>query len=268
MGGVVDIFTGGGGGDSDDAEKAAEIQAEWQGEALEYLKEREELPQGFREEALTSLAGLYDVEGGQGSQQDLIDRAIESPLYQSIMSGQEVGEEAIMRSAGATGGLRSGNVQGNMYDYNVQLQNRALLASYNEQLQGLTGLAGLPSNANNIATGTANIGATLGQGKLAGAQMENMQGQNQMNNLMQMAGIGLQAYQMFSDRRLKFDIVLLGQIKGFNFYSFKWNSIANALGLTGNTCGCMAEEVFDKNPKAVSLQNSFMVVDYRMIGVL
>ena len=85
-------------------------------------------------------------------------------------------EEAIMRHASATGGLRSGNVQEAMYDYNTQLQNQALLQSYNQQLQGLQGLAGLPSYAPQIASGMAGVGQTLGQG-VSGAGQTIAQGQ-------------------------------------------------------------------------------------------
>jgi hypothetical protein len=267
MGFIVDMIFG-----DDDAEQApidaANIQANAQRESLAYLKEREAIPQQFREGALKQLGGVYGLEGGEGSQQDLIDQAKTSPLYENIMGGKELGEEAIMRNAGATGGLRSGNVQGNMYDYNIQLQNRALLDSYNEQLMGIQGLAGLPSNANNIAAGTAGIGQTLAQGKIASAQAGQQQSQNSMGNLMGIADIGLAAWGMFSDRILKKNIVKIDEINGHNFYVFDWNSTANKLGLEGSTMGCMADEVFEKVPEAVFLKNNFMMVNYTMIGVL
>jgi hypothetical protein len=175
----------------------AEVQAQSQREALEYLKQREAMPQQFREAGLQRLGGLYGLEGGVGapqpeiggigSQQQLIDQARQSPLYGALMGGREAGEEAIMRGASATGGLRSGNVQSAMYDYNTQLQNQALLQSYNQQMenqirmqqqqeQGLRGLAGLPSYAPQIASGMAGVGATLGQG-VSGAGQTLAQGQ-------------------------------------------------------------------------------------------
>jgi len=273
MGGVaksVGSALGFGGSDDGGAKKAAKIQARSQTEALNYLRETEALPQQFREGALTQLGGLYGLEGGEGDQQALIDRAIQSPLYGALMGGQQLGEEAIMRNAAMTGGLRSGNVQGAMYDYNTQLQNQALLASYNEQLQGIQGLAGLPSNANQIAAGMAGIGQTQAQGITAGEQFKQQQQQQGMGNLMGLGQLGIAAYGagMFSDRRLKKNIKLLGEVNDFNFYSFDWNSIANKLGLTGNTCGCMAEEVYAKNKNAVILKDNFMFVKYDVIGVL
>jgi len=73
---------------------------------------------------------------------------------------------------------------------------------------------------------------------------------------------------MYSDRRLKTNLKKIGTVKGFNFYSFDWNSIANKMGLKGSTYGCMADEVFEFVPKAVTLRYGFMFVNYKIIGVL
>ena len=263
MGGLLDFIFG-----SDDAEdaviEASNIQSESQKEALEYLKEREVIPQQFREGALQELGGLYGLEGGTGNQQELIERAIQSPLYKNIMSGEEAGEEAILRSASATGKLRSGNVKANMYNYNTQLQNQALLESYNQQLMGLKGMAGLPSNTNQIANTMTGIGQTQAQGLVAGTQAGLQSDQQAMNNALGIAG----TIAMFSDRRLKTNIKKIGEINGFNFYSFDWNSVANMLGLKGSTFGCLADEVFEKAPKAVILKDNFMMINYSAIGVL
>lgn len=223
---------------------------------------------GVVTDAVTGAAG--EDGDGFGGMQAFIERAMESPLYTQIMGGQELGEEAIMRQAGATGGLRSGNVQGNMYDYTTQLQNQALLSSYNEQLAGLQGMAGLPSNANQIANQMGSIGSTYAQGQIGAAQSQQTGQQNWMNNLMGLGQLGTSMYGagMFSDVRLKKNIKKIGQINGHNFYSWDWNSIANNLGLTGSTCGCMAHEVYDKNKDAVFLKDSFLFVNYSTIGVL
>ncbi len=117
MGFITDML-GFGGDPGEDAAAASirgsEIQAQYQREALEYLKQTEALPQQFREGSLKQMAGAYGVEGGTGSQQDLINRAVQSPLYGAIMGGKEAGEESILRNASMTGGMRSGNVQGNL----------------------------------------------------------------------------------------------------------------------------------------------------------
>ena len=270
---------------SNTAADAAQTQASSEQASLDYLKEREAIPQQFREGALTQLGGLYGLEGGLGDQQDLIDRAKESPLYGSIMGSQKAGEESILRNASATGGLRSGDTQYNLYDYNVRLQNQALLESYNQQLMGLQGMAGLPSNANAIAQGTSQVGQTLGQGQIASGQIQQVGSQQAWGNAMGMAQLGLSMYntygnsgtstpreyestQMYSDRKLKTNIKKIGTIKGFNFYSFDWNHIGNMLGLRGSTYGCMADEVIKTNPEAVSLNNGFMFINYTTIGVL
>jgi hypothetical protein len=163
----------------DQARKASETQAAYQEKALAYMKEREALPQQFREGSLTKLAGLSGLEGGEGSQQALIDRAQQSPLYGAIMGGMDLSEEAILRNASATGGLRSGNTQDALAENAQQVQNQALLTSYNQQLSGLQGLASLPSNTNAIAGVTAGIGQTLGQGRVAQAQAD-FAAQNQL----------------------------------------------------------------------------------------
>jgi hypothetical protein len=415
MGEIIDFIFDPGGDAADAAEKAAETQAQWQNRALDYLQETEEVPQALRQEALTTLGGLYGL-GGPGSQlagtggtgtgdiyapapagggggtgtgdyeiqkyegdprhfgymvnsgegltrpsnlidrykqvayeldylqnawnnysgkmrdqsaghiknsisvlqneldelekmqlgviplgegitlgppsgtqptdstggavdpvtgepvteewdpygqmDEFIERAKMSPLYQNIMGGQELGEEAIMRNAAATGGLRSGNVQGNMYDYITQLQNQALLSSYNEQLSGLQGMAGLPSNAGMIANQMGNIGQTYAQGQVAAANAQNQGVTNWLNT-----GLGIGGLIMASDIRLKKNIEKIGKVNGFNFYSFDWNSIANKLGLTGSTCGCMAHELYDVMPEAIVLRNDFMWINYSMIGV-
>ena len=292
---------------SNSADKASEAailasrtEAGAQNEALDYLKSVEKTPQALREESLKRLGGLSGLPGGEGDQQQLIDRAIQSPLYQGIMGGKEAGEDAILRSASATGGLRSGDTSYNLYDYNVKLQNEALLQSYNQQLMGLQGLAGLPSNANQIAGGISNVGATMGQG-IVGAAQSQQTGQQQMwNNIMGIGQLGVSAYSasqtsnrsltpsgsgannmsrgytdtgpdpygMYSDRRLKTNIKKIGTIKGFNFYSFDWNMVANKMGLKGSTFGCMADEVFKFIPEAVTLRHNFMFINYSTIGVL
>jgi len=250
---------------ADAATEAARTEANSQTEALNYLKQINALPQKFKEESLYRLGGLVGLEGGTGNQQELIDQAIQSPLYQGIMSGKEAGEDAILRSASATGGLRSGNTNYNMFDYNVRLQNEALLQSYNQQLMGLQGLAGLPTNENAIATGTAKVGSILGEGMIGSAQIEQDARQNDMDNTLAWAKFGAS---MYSDRRLKKNIKKIGTIKGFNFYSFDWNSVANKMGLKGSTYGCMADEVFKIMPKAIDMRFNFLLVNYGMIGVL
>lgn len=260
MGFVGDIVGGLTGDTAADASiEGANIAAQAQREALEYLKQTEEIPQAFREDALKRLGGLYDLEGGIGSQQALIDRAQESPLYKAIIGAQSEGENAILRQASATGGLRSGNVQEALADYTTQLQNKALLESYNQQISGLTGLAQLPSNANQIAQQTSAVGQTLGQGVIAAGQAE----QAGIGNLL---NLGMQAFAAFSDRRLKKNVKKIGERDGFNLYEWEWNKIGNAIGLKGKEVGHMADEVEFKIPEAVKVYAGYKTVDYEMVA--
>jgi len=249
--------------------QAAGTTAAAQREALDYLKEREALPQQFREGALKGLGGLYGLEGGTGDQQKMIDRAIQSPLYQAIMGGKEAGEESILRSASATGGLRSGDVQSNLYDYNTQLSNKALLESYNQQLQGLQGMAGLPSYAPQIAQGTAQIGQTLGQGQVASAQALQQGAQSETSNIFGLAELGIGAYDvgLFSDRRLKKNITKVGEVNGHNYYHWDWNMVAEKMGLKGKSEGVLADEVYKTDPDCILINNGFLMVNYTRLGI-
>lgn len=268
MGLIGDIFGGGGNDAANAAIAASNTEAQSQREALKYLKEINAVPQGFREESLKRLGGLYGLEGGIGSQDELIQRAINSPLYKDIMGGLNVGEDAIMRNAAATGGLRSGNTSYNLADYSTQLQNKALLDSYNQQLMGLSGLAGLSTDEQNIASLISGIGETLGQGQIGAAQAKQTASQNTWSNLLGLGGLGIGIAGMFCDRRLKKNIRILGKIRGFNWCQFKWNSVAEKLGLKGRSCGIMADEVYEKVPEAVILKDGFMFVLYDLIGMM
>lgn len=242
--------------------QASQIQAKAQREALGYLKEREALPQQFREGALTGLAGILGLEGGTGSQQELIDRSRESPLFAAIMGGRDAGEESILRNASATGGLRSGASIGDLTDFNTQLQNTALLESYNQQLTGLQGMANLPSNVNAIAQQTSNIGQTLAQGQVAGAQATTAAQNQVFGDAAQIAAFA------FSDYRLKENIIHIGESGGHRIYKWNWNDEAKSIGITSDIgVGVLADEVNEYMPEAIGYIDGYMTVNYEMIGV-
>lgn len=270
MGFVSDLFGGGGGKDAANASIAAsETQAAYQREALDYLKEREALPQQFREEALTQIAGALGLEGGEGSQQAFIDQARASPLYAAITGNKKAGEDAILRQQSATGGLRSGNTQHALYDYNTNLENQALLESYNQQVSGLGGLASLPSLAGSIASGTAGIGQTLGQGQVAAAQARLTGQQGGFSNLLGLGQLGVGAYSagMFSDRRLKCNVRYMGKVRGVRWYRWDWNSKAQALGLNGSSQGVIAQQLQHTHPHLVRVhpKTGYLTVDYAQL---
>lgn len=272
VGDVVSKVIGIGGDSGGDAarasKKAAATEAQAQMEALEYLKEKEAIPRQFSEAALKQLAGIYGLPGGTAVQESIIQRAMQSPLYKHILAARRPGEEGIRRSAAATGGLRSGDIQSALYDYNTQLTNKALLESYNQIMGGLTGMAGLdPGLSGQIAGLTGQIGATRAAGITGAAQAEAAGQQAGMQNLLGLGQLGLAAYGAFSDRRLKTNIVKVDEKNGFNWYTWTWNNDANKLGLYGNDQGVIAQEIKEIMPEAVSEQNGYLTVDYSRLGV-
>ena len=257
------------------SQQGAALSASSQQEALNYLKEKEALPMQYRDQALQQLSGL--AEAPPIDQQQLIDEARNSPLYQSIMGGRDAGEEAIARTASATGGLRSGNVQDAFYKYNTELENTALLESYNqaygqqrserdERTQILKGLSGLQSYAPQIAQGTANVGATLAQGQIAGAQADIAARNAGMDQLMGLGQLGvsgagvLASAGMFSDIRLKENIKLISSQNGVNLYSWDWNDEAANLDLFGSSVGFMAHEIYEFRPELIGHKDGYITI--------
>lgn len=259
------IFGSGGDDAAAAAQRGADIQAQYQQEALKYLKEKEKIPRQFSEAALKRLGGIYGIEGGEGTQQELIEMAKASPLFDAIMGGREAGEESILRHAPITGGLRSGDIQSAFYDYNRQLENEALLKAYNQQLAGLQGLASLPSLTPQIAQQTGQIGQTLGQGQIAAAQIGQASQQQNINNLMGLGQLALAAATAFSDSRLKKNITKIGTMNNYNIYSWTWNEKANSFGLFGDSKGVLADEVIKIHPEAVNIEDGYMKVNYNKL---
>ena len=242
------------------------------------------------------------------SQEELLQQAEASPLYKAIMAGRSQGEASILRNASATGGLRSGGSIESLADYNTNLQNQALLSGYGEAvragdvdrkalattygdvLSGVRGLAQTPTNENNIASMYANIGATRAAGTVAAGQAQQQGYQNTMNNLMGIAGLGIQAYGartrsgpdvpamptvensdplwLYSDVRLKENIRFVEVRGGLPWYTWDWKEVAgDLLGLHGESEGVLAHEAWAFNPESVSVLEGFLTVDYDKLGV-
>lgn len=158
------------------AEDATEASMSSQQAYLDYLREIDEMPREYRD---ASLAKLYDYYTSPQDQQSTIDSAKDSPIYAEIMGTKDAGEEALMRTAGATGGLRSGNIQSNLYDYNTQLEKEALTTAYNTQyaeeqdvLTGLKGLAQIPTYESEIGSTMTSIGDTASESIMGLAQSQ------------------------------------------------------------------------------------------------
>lgn len=258
MGGVVDavsgIFGGGGGDDAAAASRdAAAIQAQYQREALDYLKETNELPQQFREGALSQIGGLYGLEGGDPNAMQAIKS---NPIYQATIGQLPQQEEAILRNQSATGALRTGGTDLMLADN----QRRNQLQAYQNTLGGLQGLAQLPTQSGAIAQQTSNIGQTLGQGIVGAANSQAAGDQANMQNLMGLGNLGLQAFAAFCDPALKDNVERIGAIGGYNIYRWTWNDKAADLGLFGRGAGPMADEIERFEPERIEIRNGYKFV--------
>jgi len=69
-----------------------------------------------------------------------------------------------------------------------------------------------------------------------------------------------------SDIELKADITPKGSVNGFNWYTWTWNEKANALGLSGDAEGVIAQEVEKTRPDLVVMKDGYKAVNYA--GVL
>ena len=246
--------------------RAAEIAAEQQQKALDYLKKQERLPTKIRDKSLRQLQQFYLTPQGQ---QQFIQQTQASPFYQQNI---EAGEQAIGRNLAMTGGLRSGTAQEALAQNSQQvLQNMVA-----QRLSGIGSLAQLPSNAANIANLQAGIGSTLGQG-IAGAGQATAQGQIAagqaqqagLQGLMSLGGqLGAAAIMAptgtfsFSDPRLKTNIEQVGEKGGHQWYRWTWNEKANELGLFGESEGVMADEVMKTHPEHVATKDGYLMVNY------
>lgn len=272
MGGVADKIAGGLGLDkvidagkdivggitgktaADASKAAARTQAEAQMQALNYLREREAIPQEFREGALQRLGGLMGLPGGEAGAVSAIER---NPIFQATLGQLPQQEEAILRNASATGALRTGGTEAMLAEN--QRQNR--LQAFQNTMGGLQGLAELQSYAPQIASGMAGIGQTQAQGMIGAAQAR----QQGMGNML---GLGMNALALagFSDLRLKKNIKPAGSRYGHDWYEWEWNDRAETeLCLTGKTEGVLAQDVAKVMPEAVGTSHGYLTVNYEML---
>lgn len=215
------------------AEKATGQQLGFQQEALDYIKATEELPLELRDQALTQLAGFYGL-GGDGD-------FMSSPYYQQAL---EQSEDAILRQAGATGGLRSGNVQQALASNTQGLMDRFL--------SGIRGFTGAQPTQ---APGQLNL---MGQTQAAGTIGQQQNLQSGFGNFLNTAG---QLYAAFSDIRLKKNIEPMGQYNSINLYRWEWNDKAKELGLEGEGYGVMAGEQDIEN-LILDESSGYLMVNY------
>ena len=122
-----------------------------------------------------ALAGLE----GPEAQQAAITALEQGPQYEALV---RQGEEALLQSAAATGGLRGGNVQGALAQFRPQMLSNLIESQYS-RLGGLTNV-GQASAARQAAAGSAaagNISNLLQQQGAAGAGAALARGQATAN---------------------------------------------------------------------------------------
>ena len=216
------------------------------------------------------IGGIYDPriqQGNQasddlndfygGNQQGIIDQAQASPFMSSLINQ---GEESIARNSQMTGGFRTGTTQEN---FAGNSQN-VLMSLVNQILQGKQGISNAGANATDAYTVAmqnlvAGTGATRGQ--IANVDVAKAAGrQNMLGGLVQAgASIGAAAA---SDKRLKKNIVEIGNKNNLPWYSWDWNDLAKSIGLTGSDEGHIAQEVQAVRPDLVIEQNGYLAVIY------
>lgn len=241
LGGVWDDLTGKTAANA--AGEASEASLGFQREALDYLKQTQ---QPLLEAQQFGLGGLQDYYSG--NQQSLIDQVQASPFYSSMINQ---GEEAVLRNAAATGGLRGGNVQQGL----AQNSQNVLQSLVNQQLGGLGQMAGFQPNTGAVAGQIGNMGTTTAQGITGAAQAR----QDGIGNLM---NLGLSAAGLFSDERLKGNVEKVGEVNGHNWYKWTWNKAAKALGLSGAAEGVIAQEVEHTAPHLIGERDGYKTVNY------
>lgn len=222
--------------------------------------------------ALSQQQALIGLQGAE-AQQQAMQGFEQSPLFQSLT---QQGENAILQSASATGGLRGGNVQAALAQFRPQMLNQLIEQQYG-RLGGLTTLgqasaAGQASSgmqsASNISNLLANQGTALAGGQLALGNV----GRQIFGDVLNIAKTGAQIASagktggqggggaQFSDRRLKKNIKQIGtRSDGLGIYEFEyiWGG-ARQVGL-------MAQEVQSVYPGAVSESGGYLMVDYSKV---
>lgn len=147
---------------SKDIQKGVDAQLKMQQEQLDYLKGVQQPVLDIRNKALPSLYGFYDPSNTQGQQQ-FVDSAMQSPFYNQMI---QQGEEAVLRNAAATGGLRSGTTSQNL----ARNSQNVLQGLVNQQLQGLGSFAQTPIDTSQVSNVLGQMGQTQAQGYQAQAQ--------------------------------------------------------------------------------------------------
>lgn len=200
-----------------------------------------------------AAAGIADYYSG--NQQPIINQAMQSPMYSSLLSQ---GENAIARNAQATGGFRTGSTQQNL----AQNSQSVLMNQINQILQGQQYVANTGTDATNAYA--QNAGNILGQIGGTSGQIANVDIAKAANRGQLLLGAGQAAAEAYaaSDIALKSDIKQIGTRNNLNWYTWEWNDKANDIGLYGSSEGYIAQEVEKVRPDLVTTKNGYKAVNY------
>ena len=185
---------------------------------------------------------------------------------------------------GTTAATNQGNILLGQGQTTANSANNAAAAQAQGTLNaGSATSAGQFGSANSLAEGILNSGNAIAQGQFgsgnaladgitnaANARATGVIGEanargDRAGNLVELGSGFLQG--LFSDPKLKTNIVKTGKQNGFNIYTWDWNELANKLGLSGKAEGVMANEVKAVMPQAVTNEQGYMKVNYSMIGI-
>lgn len=166
--GITDLLFG---DPTEGIKESSDAQIAFQREGLDYLKEINQLPLQYRDQAMQSLMGFYGND--PEVQQQFIDKAKASPFYDAMI---KQGQEGVLRNAGSMGLSRSGRAA-----TGLERSNQAVLQGLvNQQLGGLQGFAGAPISGQGVANMYNQMGQTAGA---AGMGMVNAR-QGQLGGLL------------------------------------------------------------------------------------
>jgi hypothetical protein len=245
-----------------------------------------------RYNALTGLSG-------EEAQQSMIQQISSGAEYGALV---RAGEEGILQSASATGGLRGGNTQSALARFRPEILSSLIRDEYSR-------LGGMVSMGQNAAAGLGNAGMQTGQnisnqyGQIGQAQAgaalargqatANMWGNiagsvglaagmggfgnrptptpagfdQMLTNVQTPVGLGTintNPYIGPSDIRLKADIEPIGERGGHAWYRFRY--VWDEPGTIHE--GVMAQEVIETHPDAVITHPlGFLMVDYSKLGL-
>lgn len=128
-------------------------------------------------DALGSMGDLLGLNGPEAAAR-AIAALKASPMFTSLF---RTGEEAILQSASATGGLRGGNTQGALYEHGEDTLARLI----ERQLASLGGISGAGVGAaGSLGTLGSNMAGAIGTslGNIGAAQAGGILGKQQVNN--------------------------------------------------------------------------------------